>query len=218
MRPWTEANSRIVVVATACLLAATPSFAHKPDFGDGAYDGPASAYQVSDPEVSIVIYRDVTCERPELWLELRAEAGFPLFVQLLVPAIDRLTSYRPSLAVVGPGIQRRSIGIDLPAGMGATVFETDNVTPELFNEVFTGTQDWILVEETLVLPRSGTYYVVAWDPAGYTGKLAVAVGTVEDFGGGDLLQFPEWRREARSFHELGRFAPREQVAETRCPH
>lgn len=206
-----------IVVAGLLMISTTPAGAHKPDFGAGAYDGPASAYRIADPDVSIVLYRDVTCERPELWLQLEAEAGFPLFVQLLVPAIDRLSDYRPNLAVVGPGLPRQSIGIDLPRGTGAAVFETGAVEPRLFNEVFTGTQDWILVEETLVLPSSGTYYVVAWDPAGHTGKLAVAVGTVEDFGPGDFAQFPEWRREARAFHEIGRFAPRDPVVERSCP-
>lgn len=207
----------IVVVAAASLAAGTAS-AHKPDFGEGEFGGPATAYQVVDPAVSIVVYRDVTCERPELWLELHAEAGFPLFVQLLTPYIERLATYRPNLAIVGPGLPHRSIGVDIPAGNGAIVFNTRNVRPEIFDERFTGTQDWILVEETITLPSTGTYYVVAWDPAHQTGKLAVAVGTAEEFGLIDLFRFPGWRRDARAFHELGRFAPATPILEQTCPH
>ena len=93
-----------------------------------------------------------------------------------------------------------------------------DIHPEIFDERFTGTQDWILVEETVTLPESGTYYVVAWDPGHRTGKLAVAVGAVEEFGLGDILRFPGWRRDARAFHELDRFAPATPIVEQTCPH
>ena len=207
---------RTISAALAVLLTAGTATAHKPDFGEGEFAGPATAYQITDPAVSIVVYREVTCERPELWMELQAEAGLPLFVQLLTPVIDRLANYRPNLAIVGPGFPRRSIGIDLPPGTGVILFNTANVQPAVFDERFTGTQDWILVEETVTLPGSGTYYVVAWDPRHGTGKLAVAVGTVEEFGLGDIFRFPGWRSDARAFHELGRFAPVTPIVEQTC--
>lgn len=207
---------RTIAAALAVTLSVGTASAHKPDFGEGEFAGPATAYQITDPAVSIVVYREVTCERPELWMELQAEAGLPLFVQLLTPVIDRLANYRPYLAIVGPGLPRQSIGIDLPPGSGAILFNTRNVQPVIFDERFTGTRDWILVEETVTLPQSGTYYVVAWDPGGQTGKLAVAVGTVEEFGVGDVFRFPGWRANAREFHELGRFAPTAPIVEQTC--
>ena len=203
-------------VVTLATLGVTPVWAHKPDFGNGDYASPATAYQIADPAVSIVVYRELSCDRPELWMELEAEAGFPLYVQLLTPYIERIADYRPSLAIVGPGLPRRSIGIDIPAGNGAIVFNTRNASPQIFDERFTGTQDWVLVEETVTLPRSATYYVVAWDPSHRTGKLAVAVGTVEQFNLADIIRFPGWRRDARAFHELGRFAPSSPIAEQPC--
>jgi len=207
---------RTIAAALAVTLTAGVASAHKPDFGEGEFAGPATAYQITDPAVSIVVYRNVTCERPELWMELQAEAGLPLFVQLLTPVIDRLENYRPNLAIVGPGLPRQSIGIDLPSGSGAILFNTRNVQPEIFDERFTGTRDWVLVEETVTLPQSGKYYVVAWDPNHMTGKLAVAVGTVEEFGLGDIFRFPGWRSNARAFHELGRDAPATPIVEQSC--
>lgn len=203
--------------ALVVLLTATSAGAHRPDFGAGAYADPATAYVIENPAVSIVLYRQVTCERPELWMRFDGQAGMELYVQLLVPAIERLEGYRPTLAVVGPGFPRTRPGIDLPAGAGAVVFPTASVQPEVFDEPFTGTRDWILMEDTLQIPETGTYYVVAWDPRGATGKLAVAVGTREEFGLLDMFRFPGWRRDARAFHELGTFAPADPVVEVACP-
>lgn len=207
----------LTALAVAFAVFAGEASAHRPDFGAGIYASPEAAYRIADPAVSIVVYRQVTCERPELWMELEAEAGFELFVQLLVPAIERLALYRPSLAIVGPGLPQSRIGIDIPPGLGAIVFDTGEVRPELFHEPFTDTDDWILLEQTVSLPSTGTYYVVAWDPGRTTGKLAVAVGTIEEFGLADIFRFPSWRRDARAFHELGRFAPEAPVMEQTCP-
>ncbi len=208
---------KIALAAVATLLTVSSAAAHRPDFGTGEYANPLTAYVIEDPEVSIVVYRDVTCERPELWMRLEGVAGMELYVQLLVPAIERLEGYRPTLAVVGPGFPASRLGIDLPSGAGAVPFPTASLEPVVFDEPFTGTRDWILMEETLLIPQTGTYYVVAWDPRRSTGKLAVSVGTREAFGLVDLFRFPGWRRDAQAFHELGRFAPAEPVTERICP-
>lgn len=211
-------RAQVAGAVLAMLLSASAAGAHRPDFGDGDYANPDTAYVIEDPGASIVVYREVTCERPELWMRLVGQAGMPLYVQLLVPAIDRLSGYRPTLAVVGPGLPRTRVGIDVPAGAGAVAFQTDTVEPVVFDERFTGTRDWILVEETLILPQTGTYYVVAWDPGRSTGKLAVAVGTREVFGLLDLFRFPGWRRDARAFHEMGPATPGERYIERICPN
>ena len=77
-----------------------------------------------------------------------------------------------------------------------------NAEPTVFDEPFTGTQSWVLREETLSLPQTGAGYIVAWHLSDMAGKLWVAVGTKERFGLFDLLRFPGWRGEARRFHEI----------------
>jgi hypothetical protein len=199
-------------------LVPTTALAHKPFFGEDALDQPERAYVVADPAASIVVYRSVTCEHPELWMKLEGTQDFRLFVQLLKPQIDRLTDYKPSLALVGPGLAmpEAEIGIEIPDGMGASVFPTDAVKPVAFDEPFTNTHDWILVEETIKLPTTGTFYVVAWDPGHRTGKLAVAVGTVESFGAADLANAAEWTRKTRSFHETPDYPPATAPMEMVC--
>ena len=209
---------RIGWVVAVWLGLSSTALAHKPAaFGDAGYSSAEDAYEIEDAATSIVIYREVTCERPELWLHLRAEKDFALFVQLLVPRIERLSNYRPAIAVVGKGLPMVDAGIALPAGMGAVVFRGDEVAePKVFSEPFTGTEDWVLVEETVTVPETGDYYVVAWDPAHATGKLDVAIGTVEQFGADDFANAEEWTKKTRTFHETSDYPPAAPIEDTVC--
>ncbi len=186
------------------LTVASPAIAHKPSFSNGQYSGPDRAYPVQNIDHSIVVYHDITCDNRQLWLRFSApEAGKGLFVQLGVPTIDRLERYRPTLAVIAPGLPspQGQLPFAIPAGMGVEVLNAE--TARAFREPFTGTDSWILVERTLTLPSAGVGYIVAWDPDVRPGKLWVAVGEKESFGLADLFRFVGWRASARDFHEVG---------------
>lgn len=202
----------------ALLLAivATAS-AHKPSF-DGGHISAESAYQVADPDISIVVYHDIQCDTDQLWFELEAEAGFELYVQLGVPEIARLEAYRPSVALLAPGLPAadEALPFDVPHGLGVEVFHSDQVdVPGEFYEPFTQTASWVMVEERVTLPDDGVAYLVAWDPAGWTGKLWLATGEVEDFSDVEGTDFLYWGEAVNDFHETGAYArvePREERA------
>ncbi|MCO4770782.1 MAG: hypothetical protein KDA24_12190, partial [Deltaproteobacteria bacterium] len=141
-----------------------------------------------------------------------------LYVQLGVPVIDRLGDYRPSVAVLAPGLPapEEELPFALPDGFGAMVMHTDEVgEPGAFYEPFSQTDSWILVEETLSVP-AGVGYVVAWHPGRETGKLWVATGTVEDFGPEDFGEFGSWMTLTKTFHEVDPYAPIDATTETVC--
>lgn len=189
--------------------------AHKPTFS-ADFSGPDSAYVVADPDISIVVYQDITCELDQLWFTFEAEAGFPLYIQLGVPEIERLEDYRPSVALLAPGLPAadEDLPFEVPDGLGVQVFHSDAVdVPGEFYEPFTQTASWVVVEETVDLPEDGVGYLVAWDPAGWTGKLWLATGTVEDFSDVDTTEFVYWGEAVNDFHETGRYdrvEPREE--------
>ena len=194
---------------TACLttlfwiLVCPFCAAHRPIFSDRAATDSDTAVMISKPELSQVIYREITEKAPQVWLALDAEAGFELFVQIGVPALERLKSFRPAVVVIGPGLPEKPLPIPVPKGNGAANFATDDVqNPRFFHEHFTGTDSWILRSETVVLRRTGRYYVVAYVPSGQTGKLWLSVGTKEVFGPADLAEFGEWKTRIREFHEV----------------
>lgn len=198
MRIW---HASILAFAIA---SASPASAHKPSFSNGQYGSPDRAYPVQNIDHSIVVYHEITCNDRQLWLRFSAaEPGKGLFVQLGVPKIDRLERYRPTLAVVAPGLPppQGQLPFAIPAGMGVEVLNAEMA--RVFSEPFTGTDSWVVVERTLSLPSAGSGYVVAWDPEARPGKLWVAVGEKETFGLADLFRFAGWRASARDFHELG---------------
>ena len=186
------------------LSLVVPAHAHKPAFS-GDYATSDDAWPVPDPEISIVLYQEITCELPQLWMTLDGEADFPLYIQLGVPVIDRLSDYRPTVALVAPGLPEPMVDLpfELPDGTGIVVFESEDVSqPGDFYEPFTQTESWILVEETVMLPQTGQAWLVAWDPGLQTGKLWVATGTVEDFSDVETSDFIEWSVLVKDFHEV----------------
>jgi hypothetical protein len=197
-------NFRIgVLVFLLGNVLAQPVLAHRPIFTNDAATGPDTAIAISNPAISQVVYRELTQQRPQVWLTFTAPKDFELFIQIGVPVIDRLKDFRPSMALVGPGLPAEGAPFPLPPGLGAKVFSTKEVEkPRFFHEHFTATDSWILRSETIRLPSPGRYYLVAFSPEAQTGKLWLALGKKESFRLADLLEFPTWRKRIQEFHEV----------------
>jgi hypothetical protein len=149
--------------------------------------------------------------RNQLWLTFEGQKDQEIFLQIGVPVIDRLKDYRPTMALIGPGLPTGDAPFELPAGCGIEAFPTTEVAePRYFEEHFTGTDSWILRDVTVKLPESRVYFAVAYSPDGKAGKLWVSIGQKEDFGLGDLGQMREWTRKVRAFHEVPGTWPRLQ--------
>ena len=191
------------VLAVACFAFATA--AHKPVSIGGTYPTFDRALWMEDIDVSQVVYADLTQADRALWLAFDADAGTRLDLSLGVPVIDRLAGYRPSLAVLGPGLPLIELPFETPPDLGGVAFDTsEGGEPTYFHEPFTGTDSWILVEEAVDLPQSGTYYVIAWPAGDVADKLWVAIGLREQFGVRDILSLPTVVRDVRAFHEVNR--------------
>jgi len=185
------------------VLVGLSVWAHKPLPSEGTYSDVDHALRVEEIDVSQVVYYELTHEDQQLWLTFEKEAEEGLYVSLGVPVIEPLKDFRPSLAVLGPGLPEIALPFEIPEGFGGWAFETDAVTsPAVFHEPFTGTDSWVLLEDTVALPGSGWHYVVAYSPLGETGKLWVAIGTREAFGLRDVIELPRTIREVRAFHEV----------------
>jgi len=184
------------------LILASFLYAHKPLNNPKESRDYQGAIDIEDPEVSYVVYHEVTEERPRVWLKLEAEAGHRLYVSLGVPVIERLGDYKPAVAVIGPGLPDREFDFDTPEGTGAVVFETEDIDePRFFHEPFTGTDSWIYIQEWVTLPVTDTYYIVAYHPDDTPGKLWVAPGTKERWDFLDIFTLPAVIKPVREFHE-----------------
>lgn len=191
------------------------SFAHKPSFGN-EFISAESAFEITDPDVSIVVYQTLTCENSELWMTFDVDAGKEMYVQVGVPVIDRLTDFRPNVAIVAPGLDADDeVPFAVPDGMTAMVFESESESVD-FYEPFTQTDSWIYIEETVTIPSTGSGFIVAWNPENITGKVWVSTGTVEDFSDSDMDDFIYWGEAANNFHETGRYEIAPTTIEENC--
>jgi hypothetical protein len=191
------------VVAIAILVSVGAS-AHRPSAIGGTFDGPTKAVRVTGPSVSQVVYGDVSIAHPSLWVAVAVAAATDLYVQLGVPALERLRMFRPQMAIVGPGLPSLALPFEVPTGMGASLVVTSSVADgAFFHEPFTNTDSRILAESTVRLPTAGAYYVVVWSSAIMDGKAWVAVGQREMFGWKDIVTLPKTINAVRAFHEVG---------------
>jgi hypothetical protein len=188
------------------LVAAASSvvWAHQPLLSDGSARDASTALYIADVDLSQVVYHEVTAESPLLWLAFDLNEGQSLYFQLGVPVIERLKDYRPALVLVGPGLPQVDLPFAIPDGLGAQPFTSEQVAePQRFDEPFSGTSSWILLTETVPVPATGRYYLVAYDPAGQPGKLWVTLGQREEFGLGDIAALQDILPKVREFHEIG---------------
>lgn len=75
-----------------------------------------NAVFIDDPEVSHVVYHEVTPAAPQLWITFDLEAGQEAFVQLGIPVLDRLADFRPAFALLGPGLSEVDLPFEIPEG------------------------------------------------------------------------------------------------------
>ena len=189
--------------ALIVLCAGAAATAHKPVSIGGTYPAFDEALRVTDIDVSQVAYAELTDADRALWLVFDAAGETRLDLSLGLPVLDRLADYRPTLAVLGPGLPPVDLPFETPPGLGGVAFESSTAgPPRFFHEPFTGTDSWILLERSVDLPETGTYYVVAWPPGEAVDKLWVSIGVRERFGLRDVLSLPSIVRDVRAFHEV----------------
>lgn len=197
-----------IVALVALSGGATPLWAHLPLFDDGTAVDAEHAMIIKDVDLSQVVYHEVREPVQPLWIAFDAVAGQQLYFNPGVPAIDSLRDYRPSFALVGPGLPAATLPFDIPTGTGAEVYPTADITdPRFFHEPFSGTDSWILFERTVTLPESGRYYLVGYVPSGDPGKFWIAVGKREQFGPEAIASLPQDIAKVRAYHESSASSP-----------
>lgn len=179
------------------------AFAHQPILSDGTAANAQHAIQLDDVQISRVVYHEITPDAPQVWLTFEIDGPQDLKLQLGVPKIASLASYRPAMAILGPGLPGATAGFPVPDGLGGIVYDSRDVTePTVFNEPFSGTSSWIMVETSVFLPAAGRYYVVGYSPRNEAGKLWIALGEKEQFDSGALGSLAADIAAVRDFHEV----------------
>ncbi len=160
-----------------------PADAHKPIQSDGKNLTFENALIIPDHQISWVIYEELEAYQTKFY-SFEAKQGESFYTSIVIPKLERLETYKPSLAIIGEGIQIQNIhkiDTELPPG-GVVVYDYDGIIPsEEFYEPFGQASYWERQEIKISIPEDGTYYIVVFDLQGFPGKYSLAVGTIEDF-------------------------------------
>lgn len=160
--------------------------AHRPSFPGQDVEEPIV---ISNPDVSQALYRELVSGQVDYYEFTVSPAGLNLFSQLLVPTRPDYKDFRPSLALLGPGLPTpdADLPLEVPPGFGAVIMEWED--KEIFFEPFTQTRYYMAREQRHPLAE-GEWQLAVFHDQGQGGKYTLTVGEKEHWGWKDILRFP----------------------------
>ena len=180
------------------MIFSPSAFAHKLILTDGSNDGINTALIIPDPVISWAMYEELNDNT--LYYTFDAKKNDKLFASIVIPKLDGLENFSPSLVFIAPSFtinlitelkvldSTKSFPFSIPDGYDAIVFDYDGVLPSKeFYEPFGQITYWERQEINLVIPVDATYYLAVYDSEDQFGKMALAVGYVEDFSASDFM-------------------------------
>ena len=180
------------------MILPASAFAHKLIPTDGSNNDISSALEIPDPIVSWAMYEELS--NNVLYYKFDAKKDDKLFANIVIPKLDGLEDFSPSLVFIAPSFtmnlitelkvldSTKTFPFSIPDGYDAIVFDYDGVLPSKeFYEPFGQITYWERQEINLLIPVDATYYLAVYDSKENHGKLALAIGYVEDFSAIDFM-------------------------------
>ena len=173
------------IIATTVTIA-SPAYGHKLISHDGTHTNFDSALNIPDHRISWAVYDDLDAGETKFYT-FDAERGDSFYAGIVVPKINGLEEYSPSLFLVSPaGFEGQPAPFsDWP---NAERFPYEEKFPgDEFYEPFGQVTYWDRQEVRTHLTADGKYFIVVVDEKNQKGKYALSVGTIEDFSGENIL-------------------------------
>lgn len=175
-----------VAILTFAVITASPAYGHKLISHNGTHTDFDSALLIPDHRISWAIYDDLGADETKFYT-FDAARGDSFYAGIMVPKMDGLEEYSPSLILVSPArFENNPAPISTWPNTEMSRYEGEFPGNE-FYEPFGQVTYWDRQEINTYIPADGRYFIVVADDEGSDGKYALAIGTIEDFSGENLL-------------------------------
>ena len=176
----------MIMIFVIGVISFGPAYGHKLISHDDTHRDFDNALQIPDHKISWAIYENLG-ENEAKYYSFDAKHGDSFYASIVVPKIDGLQEYSPTLILVGKGIFENDI-VPFETELGTEKFLYQGDFPgREFYEPFGQVTYWERQEVRSEIILDGEYFIVVVDENNQSGKYSLAIGLIEDFSGGDFF-------------------------------
>ena len=179
---------RCIVLAA---FAATCAVAHVP-FIERVDYSLSRPYQGEDIELSVACYAWLQSSTDIDYYPYQVtQPGTRIFAEVLVPVTPEYITFRPSFALIGPGLPAPAtdLPVELEPGYGALVFHDPGGHPRNWEyEPFGAKAYYFGPQLDIIVNTPGAYTLIYWDRTGRTGDYVAVIGAKESFEGPNMVR------------------------------
>ncbi|NND87180.1 MAG: hypothetical protein HKM23_07670 [Nitrosopumilus sp.] len=170
------------IALVVALMMTNSAYAHKLILHDESHRDFDSALNIPDHKISWAVYENLGANKAKYY-KFDALKGDSLYASLVIPKMEGLEEYAPTMFLVSNEFQGDSIeSQDVQKYPYVGEFPSSE-----FYEPFGQVTYWERQEITTEIPTDGQYFIVVSDEKNQSGKYSLAIGTIEDFSGEDFL-------------------------------
>jgi hypothetical protein len=169
------------------LFYTMPAMAHNPIFAGENHDY-ARATGIPDPNISYALYGYLDTTEDVHFYYFDVKGPIKLMTQLNVPKADAYAAFRPSYAIIGPGIHSSDwLPFKVLQNNGSLLINTSMQYPRNeFYEPFSGITYNLSAKKYTGITEIGRYYIAVYDEAHKKGDYVLTVGETESFSLWDM--------------------------------
>ena len=176
----------LIMLFIMCIVSFSPAYGHKLISHDDTHRDFDSALQIPDHKISWAIYENLGANEAKYY-SFNAKHGDSFYASIVVPKINGLEEYSPTLVLVGEKIfENDTVPFETQLGTEKFLYQGGFPSTE-FYEPFGQVTYWDRQEIRTDIILDGQYFLVVIDESNQSGKYSLAIGTIEDFSGGDFF-------------------------------
>ena len=165
----------IFVIFFLIVISTDVAFGHKLISHDDDHRDFDSALLISDHKISWAIYENLGINEAKFYT-FDAKQGDSFYASIVIPKIEGLENYSPTLVLMKEDNSNTQ----------KIIYEKGFPGNE-FYEPFGQVTYWERQELKTKIPDDGKYFIIVTDEKNQSGKYSLAVGTIEDFSGENML-------------------------------